>query len=79
MYGDNGDVVVPLVSCLISRAQAGGRSPAGSESLLRESQVSAAWELCSGYPSGFWKSTDILDQVFGIDAAYERSVDGWAL
>jgi diguanylate cyclase (GGDEF)-like protein/hemerythrin-like metal-binding protein/PAS domain S-box-containing protein len=27
--------------------------------------------------AGIWKSSDILDQIFGIDPAYERSIPGW--
>jgi PAS domain S-box-containing protein len=50
-----------------------------SENLMRESQVSAGLgSYVLDISSGLWKSSDMLDQVFGIDAAYERSVDGWA-
>jgi len=27
--------------------------------------------------TGFWKSSEILDKIFGIDADYECSVEGW--
>ncbi len=51
-----------------------------SESLLRESQIisglgSYIWDI----PAGLWKSSDVLDKLFGIDDAYERSVEGWAI
>jgi PAS domain S-box-containing protein len=49
-----------------------------SDRLLRESQKIAAlgsyrWDLLTG----FWESSEILDDIFGIDAAYERSLKGW--
>jgi PAS domain S-box-containing protein len=28
-------------------------------------------------PNNSWKSSDVLDNIFGIDEAYERSVEGW--
>jgi diguanylate cyclase (GGDEF)-like protein/PAS domain S-box-containing protein len=28
-------------------------------------------------PTGIWTSTDIMDQIFGIDKDYERTVEGW--
>jgi PAS domain S-box-containing protein len=49
-----------------------------SEEILRESQDIAglgSYEL--DIPTGYWESSEILDHVFGIDDAYERSVGGW--
>jgi two-component system cell cycle sensor histidine kinase/response regulator CckA len=49
-----------------------------SERLLRESQIVAGLgSYVLDIPTGFWKSSDVLDEVFGIDEAYERSVAGW--
>ena len=49
-----------------------------SERLLRESQIIASLgSYVLDIPSGFWKSSEGLDKVFGIDEAYERSVAGW--
>ncbi|MBZ0199973.1 MAG: PAS domain S-box protein, partial [Ignavibacteriaceae bacterium] len=49
-----------------------------SERLLKESQAVAklgsyVWDL----PIGIWKSSKILDDVFGIDKNYERTLEGW--
>ncbi|RPH32082.1 MAG: heavy metal translocating P-type ATPase [Bacteroidales bacterium] len=49
-----------------------------SERLLRESQEVArlgsyAWDLSIG----LWKSSDILDEIFGIDDNYIRTLEGW--
>ncbi len=49
-----------------------------SEKLLRESQfVGGLGSYALDIPSGVWASSAALDEVFGIDAAYERSVAGW--
>jgi PAS domain S-box-containing protein len=50
-----------------------------NERLLRESQTIArlgsfSWDLSTG----LWKSSKILDDIFGIDENYVRSLDGWA-
>lgn len=50
-----------------------------NERLLRESQEIArlgsfVWDLTTG----FWKSSKILDEIFGIDRDYIRSFEGWA-
>ena len=50
-----------------------------SERLLRESQTIArlgsfVWDLSTG----LWKSSTILDDIFGIDDKYIRSMRGWA-
>ena len=50
-----------------------------SERLLRESQTIAGlgsfvWDLSTG----LWKSSTILDDIFGIDDQYVRSLSGWA-
>jgi len=49
-----------------------------SERFLRESQAIAhlgsyVWDLSAG----LWKSSKILDEIFGIDDNYFRSLDGW--
>lgn len=50
-----------------------------SEQLLRESQAIArlgsfVWDLLTD----LWKSSEILDELFGIDENYIRSLKGWA-
>ncbi len=49
-----------------------------SERLLRESQIIAGLgNYILDVPTGLWTSSDVLDKLFGIDKAYERSVEGW--
>jgi len=50
-----------------------------SEQLLQESQKIArlgsyVWDLSKGS----WSSSKILDEIFGIDKNYIRSLEGWA-
>jgi PAS domain S-box-containing protein len=50
-----------------------------SERILRASQFVArlgsfVWDISSG----LWKSSEILDDIFGIDEKYVRSFEGWA-
>ena len=52
---------------------------AESEQLLRESQMVAhlgsfTWDLSTG----LWKSSAILDEIFGIDTDFNRTLEGWA-
>ena len=49
-----------------------------NDRLLKESQEIArlgsfVWELSTG----LWKSSNILDEIFGIDETYIRSFEGW--
>jgi signal transduction histidine kinase len=49
-----------------------------SEKLLRESQVIAGLgSYILDIPTGKWKSSGVLDNLFGIDKTYDRSVEGW--
>lgn len=49
-----------------------------SENLLRESQIIAGLgSYILDIPSCTWKSSPVLDKIFGIDEAYEHSVEGW--
>lgn len=49
-----------------------------SERALRDSQqIAGLGTYVLDIPSGLWTSSAVCDQVFGIDAAYDRSVQGW--
>ena len=49
-----------------------------SENMLRESQnIAGLGSYVLDIPSGLWKSSDVLDRIFGIDSAYAHSVEGW--
>ena len=49
-----------------------------SELLLRESQaIAGLGSYVLDISTGLWRSSAIMDQVLGIDEAYDRSVAGW--
>jgi PAS domain S-box-containing protein len=49
-----------------------------SEYFFRESQAAAfIGSYKTDFIAGRWTSSDVLDEIFGIDAAYDRSVAGW--
>ncbi|MEI7938735.1 MAG: PAS domain-containing protein [Verrucomicrobiota bacterium] len=50
-----------------------------SEKSLKEAQrIARLGSYVLNIPSGLWTSSELLDTIFGIDAAYDRSVAGWA-
>jgi PAS domain S-box-containing protein len=51
-----------------------------SRDLLRESQhIGGLGSYVLDIASGQWTSSDVLDDIFGIDATFDRSVEGWTL
>ena len=51
----------------------------GSETMLQEAQrIASTGSYSHDIASGHWSSSPVLDDLFGIDVSYERSVAGWA-
>jgi PAS domain S-box-containing protein len=49
-----------------------------SETFLRETQtIAGLGSYVLDVTSGLWKSSEVLDAIFGINKAYERSFAGW--
>jgi len=49
-----------------------------NEAILRESQrIACLGSYVFDIASDHWRSSDVLDTIFGIDATYERSEAGW--
>jgi PAS domain S-box-containing protein len=49
-----------------------------SEFFFKESQRAASiGSYSTDFTTGYWKSSEVLDQVFGIDESYDRNVPGW--
>ena len=51
-----------------------------NEALLLESQrIASLGSYVTDFVIGRWSSSEVLDQIFGIGPAYDRSVAGWAV
>ena len=62
----------------ITERQRGEAALKESERSLRESQsIARLGSYALDIPAGRWSSSSILDDLFGIDASYDRSVAGW--
>jgi len=49
-----------------------------NEKLLNESQnIAGLGSYVLNISTGLWKGSKALDKIFGIDGAYDRSVEGW--
>ncbi len=49
-----------------------------SEYFFKESQRAAfIGSYKTDFRKGFWESSEVLDQIFGIDSHYNRSIQGW--
>ncbi len=49
-----------------------------SEYFFKESQRAAfVGSYQTNFKTGFWESSEVLDQIFGIDKGYERNIQGW--
>ncbi|MDA8328222.1 MAG: PAS domain-containing protein [Betaproteobacteria bacterium] len=49
-----------------------------SEELLRETQIIAGLgTYVMDVATGLWKSSDVLDMLFGINETYQRTIEGW--
>ncbi len=50
-----------------------------SEESLQEAQrIAGLGSYLLDIDTGLWTSSDVLDQIFGIDKEYERTLEGWA-
>ena len=67
------------ISSLAKQTNATLKSLQETQSLLLESQVIAGLgSYVLDVPTGTWESSDILNQIFGIDEKYDRTIEGWA-
>ena len=50
-----------------------------NEKLLKTSQkIAGLGSYKFNIKTGYWKSSEILDSIFGISSSYDKSIDGWA-
>ena len=49
-----------------------------NETLLRETQtIAGLGSYTLNTKTGIWKSSEVLDAIFGIDQTYSRTIEGW--
>jgi PAS domain S-box-containing protein len=79
IFDDNGDVIgIMGISSDITERRKVEVALQESENLLRESQsIAGLGSYVLEISTGDWKSSEVLDKIFGIDEAYEHSVEGW--
>jgi PAS domain S-box-containing protein len=75
--------ILSILSLSIAAAIAERRQTADalqkSEHWLKESQrISRVGSYVYDLQGGVWMSSSVLDEIFGIDATYQRTVEGWA-
>lgn len=59
------------------RKRAGDAIQERNDSLKQAQVTGELGSYCLDIPTGHWTSSDGLDEIFGIDKAYEHSVNGW--
>jgi PAS domain S-box-containing protein len=74
----DGDVLWHGIMVDITEQKLAEESLMENERLLRDTQTIArlgsfVWDLSSG----LWKSSSILDEIFGIDKNFDRTFEGW--
>jgi PAS domain S-box-containing protein len=81
-YGEAEKAVLEFVSTQIAMVIKRKRADAAlreSERLLQQSQrVAMLGSYALDVRSGVWTSSTVLDEIFGIDEAYRRDIDGWS-
>ncbi|HUA99110.1 MAG TPA: EAL domain-containing protein [Terracidiphilus sp.] len=74
--GSVGGIVV-LAEDITGRKLAEAALRASEQSLKEAQKIARVGSYVLDLASGIWTSSEALDEIFGIDADYRRTVDGW--
>ncbi len=79
-YDEKGNIVRSIaVTIDITLRKQMEKSLKESEKFLKETQTIAELGTYSmDITTGVWRSSQILDSIFGIDAEYDKSINGWS-
>ena len=73
---DTGQSIVSMID--ITGRKKTEEALGNSEKFLKETQKIARLGTYSlDVSTGIWESSEILDEIFGIDADYDKSIEGW--
>jgi len=76
--GENGGSALRIVLGDITGRQEKDDALRESENALRESQsIAGLGSYVLNFSTGCWTSSEVLDELFGIDKSYDRSVESW--
>ncbi len=77
--GPGGEIigVLGIAPDITEYMEAGERLRQSEESLREAQKVAGLGNYTLDFHSGRWTSSDIMDEIFGIDRTYERTIDGW--
>jgi PAS domain S-box-containing protein len=69
--------VVGVSRDITERKRTEGALRESERQLLESQRVAGLGSYTLDIPAGFWKSSVVLDEVFGIDGDFVRSIEGW--
>ena len=77
--GPGGEIigVLGIAPDITEYMRASERLRENEESLRQAQKIGGLGSYTLDIRSGVWASSDILDEIFGIDRAYERTIGGW--
>ena len=77
--GPDGEIigVLGIAPDITEYMEAEDRLRESEESLRQAQRIAGLGSYALDIASGVWTSSEIMDEIFGIDRAYERTVGGW--
>jgi diguanylate cyclase (GGDEF)-like protein/PAS domain S-box-containing protein len=79
MRGENGQVIglFGIAREITERVRVTEKLRESEEFLSESQRIAGLGSYVFDFNSGTWSSSEVMDQVFGIDKDYERTVEGW--